>query len=143
MIGKDVPSEVSRQPVGYEETREGAMNRAMNVFTKDVLFSFGLESGLIEGKHTRTGYVLQCVGIIYDGKGIYEGMSSAYELPKELVQLVLKENLSVNQAYVRLSEENSPTFRVVQSLTKVGDSRKKFMMEAVRATIRTYLSTSD
>jgi len=52
-INLDVPSNVSEQPRSDEETRQGAINRALNSLNKSGAdFNFGLEGGvrIIEGK---------------------------------------------------------------------------------------------
>lgn len=54
IIGKKAPSEINEQPIGYEETKLGALNRAKNAVVRlqrednrkpDIVF--GIESGLL------------------------------------------------------------------------------------------------
>src|SRR5207247_1757153 len=85
--GALVPSGVDNQPKSLEETVRGAINRAKGAI-KDADYSFGLESGLIEVPYTKTGMMDLCVCAIYDGKNIHLGLSSAFELPKNVYSFV-------------------------------------------------------
>src|SRR3989344_517192 len=96
--GVDVDSGVSAQPKSFEETIQGAINRAKDSF-KDCDYSIGLESGLMNVPHSKSGYMDVCVCAIYDGKEFHIGLSSAWEFPKkEITASILNEGLDINQA---------------------------------------------
>jgi len=78
--GVSVPSGVSEQPMGLEETLLGAKHRAAAAFSQvaGASIGIGLESGLVivDGVH-----VDFCACAIYDGTHHYVGLSSGWALP--------------------------------------------------------------
>lgn len=98
VIGVDVPSRVSEQPKTLEETIRGAMNRAQAAFGQADL-SVGLESGLMEVPYSKTGVMDVCACALYDGKEFHLGLSSAWESPKQVTDMMLREGLDMNQAF--------------------------------------------
>jgi len=84
-----VNSGVSSTPLSLKETIQGAKNRAKNTF-KNCDFSIGIEAGFFESPGSDTGYHLTSYTAIYDGKRFYLGGSPILELPKKIVQEVLK-----------------------------------------------------
>ena len=107
VTGIDADSEVADQPKSMEETIQGAMNRATNVF-KDCDYSIGLESGLMKVPSTKTGYMDFTVCAIYDGKNHHLGLSSAFEYPIKVTQLVFNEGLDINQAFYKTGLTTNP-----------------------------------
>lgn len=89
--GIEVDSGVSDQPIGLDETIQGAMNRARNAFM-DVNLSVGIESGFLETPHSITGYLDLQWCAIYDGERITLGVSAGFEYPPAVVEEVLKGN---------------------------------------------------
>lgn len=100
IIGIEAQSEVPDQPKSMSKTIQGAMNRASNAWL-NCHYSFGLESGLMKVPHTKTGYMDFCACAIYDGKNHHLGLSSAFEYPLKVTQLVLSKGLDVNQAFYK------------------------------------------
>jgi len=98
VIGVEASSEVSDQPKTLDETLKGAMNRAKNSF-KDCDLSFGLESGIMPVPYTKTGYMDVCACAIFDGKEYFLGLSSAFEYPQKVIDLVLGEGLNISEAF--------------------------------------------
>ncbi len=96
VISVDVPTQISEQPHGIEETVTGAINRAKGAY-KDSDYSIGLESGLIHVPHTKSGQMDLCVCAIYDGKEIHIGLSSAFESPKKVMDLI-KSGMNMSDA---------------------------------------------
>ncbi len=94
--GVAVESGVSDQPKSLEETVIGAINRAKKTFS-DTDYSVGLESGLMEVPHTKTGLMDVCVCAIYDGKDIHLGLSSAFEPPKAVAKF-MNEGMNMSDA---------------------------------------------
>ena len=97
----DVNIEVFGQPKSLNETVEGAMNRAKNSFVNCDL-SIGIEAGLIQVPHTKSGFMDIQAACIYDGKNFHFGLSSAFEFPKKVMDLVLNSNLDASQAFHKL-----------------------------------------
>ena len=52
-------SEVAEQPLSLDETIQGAINRAKNSF-RDCDYSVGIESGLMQVPHSKSGYLEFC-----------------------------------------------------------------------------------
>jgi len=96
--GVNVDSGVSNQPKSLDETVQGAINRAKAAFV-NTDYSFGIESGLMAVPQTKCGIMDVCVCAIYDGKNIHLGLSSAFEPPKKIFDLMEK-GLDMTQACV-------------------------------------------
>ena len=95
--GVSVESGVGDQPKSLEETVNGAINRAKLAF-KECDYSFGIESGLMQVPHTKTGIMDLCVCAIYDGKNIHLGLSSAFEPPKVIYDLMHDKGMNMSDA---------------------------------------------
>ena len=63
----EVDSGVPDQPIGLDQTIEGAVNRAKKSYSQNCDLSVGIESGLLETPHTITGYVDLQWCAIFDG----------------------------------------------------------------------------
>lgn len=100
IVGVEANSNVSEQPKSLEETIQGAINRSVGVFSGCV-YSFGIESGLMEVPMTKTGYMDLCVCAIYDGKDYSLGLSCAFEHPIKVIQMINEESLDVNDAFYK------------------------------------------
>ncbi len=130
---------VSAQPKSFEETIKGAMNRAKNAF-KDCDYSIGLESGLMEVPHSKTGFLDVCVCAIYDGKEFNFGLSSAWEFPKkEMIDYIMRDGLDINDAMYKAgltdkkhigSEEGAISY-----FTKGRLDRKEYTKQALRTAL--------
>lgn len=107
IISVNVPSQVSEQPKSIGETVQGAKNRALAAFQGNDL-GFGLESGLIEVPGTKTGMMDCGVCAIYDGEDYAIGISSAFECPPKVMELVHAEDLDLNQAFFRAGLTKNP-----------------------------------
>lgn len=90
MKSKRVDSGVPDQPIGLEVTIQGAINRAINAFSKEFDLSVGIESGLLEVPHSITGYLDVQWCAIYDGEKITLGVSAGFEYPPLVIEEVLK-----------------------------------------------------
>lgn len=85
----EVDSGVPDQPIGLEQTIQGAINRAKEVYSFDCDLGVGIESGLLETPHTITGYVDLQWCAIYDGEKTTLGVSAGFEYPPAVVEEVL------------------------------------------------------
>lgn len=104
--GISVPSGVSDQPKSLDETVEGAINRAKSAF-KDADYSFGIESGLMNVPGTKSGIMDVCVCAIFDGQNIHLGLSSAFEPPKKVIDLI-NEGMDMSEACVKVGLTDNP-----------------------------------
>lgn len=95
-----VSSDVSDQPLSIEETIQGAKNRARKAFEvcPSCRYSFGIESGLFEANGTQTGFLESTICCIYDGINYHIGLSCGFEVPPQILQLVLEEKRDLGQA---------------------------------------------
>jgi inosine/xanthosine triphosphatase len=134
IIGIDTESKVSDQPKSIGETIQGAINRATNSFS-DCRYSFGLESGLMKVPHTKTGYMDFTACAIYDGTNHHLGLSSAFEYPTEVTQLVFNEGLDINQAFHKIGLTKDPKVGssegAIGILTKGRLLRKDYTKQAI------------
>ncbi|MGF7117966.1 inosine/xanthosine triphosphatase [Methanobacterium oryzae] len=90
VTGIDVESEVPDQPFGKEQTIQGAINRAKNVYSNDFDLSVGIESGLMKIPNSITGYIDLQWCAIFDGNKITLGVSAGFEYPPLVIEEVLK-----------------------------------------------------
>lgn len=134
VVSLGIKSEVSDQPMTLDETISGSINRAKNAF-QGCDYSFGIEDGLIKVPHTKTGYMNICACTIFDGKKFHTGLSSAFEYPIEVTNIVLKEKVEINEAVYRVGLTNNPkvgSFEgAVSILTKGKVSRTEYSKQAV------------
>lgn len=107
LIPMEVDSGVSEQPKSLEETIMGAKNRAKNAFA-DCDISFGLESGLMKVPHTKSSFMNVCVCAIFDGKDFHIGLSSAFEYPQKVIDMILKDNMDVSGAFLQSGLTDNP-----------------------------------
>ena len=101
VVGVDSGTGLFDHPKNIGESVEGAIARAKNSF-KDCEYSFGLEGGLIEVPHTKTGYMEVGACAIYDGKDIYLGLSPAFEWPIKVNEMIIKGEADASQAFYKL-----------------------------------------
>jgi inosine/xanthosine triphosphatase len=135
VLGIDVSSEISDQPVSLEETVNGAINRSKNAFVDSCNYAIGLESGLFEVPHTKSGYMDVCICSIYDGKEFYLGGSSLFEYPKKIVDLVFSKHYEIDQAAKEAGFTESSAIGKAQGmiglLTRGVVDRKEYSKQAV------------
>lgn len=86
----DVDSGVPDQPIGLQQTVDGAINRAKNAYSDSYDLSVGIESGFLKTPHSITGYLDLQWCAIYDGDRITLGVSAGFEYPPLVVEEVLK-----------------------------------------------------
>lgn len=131
----EVNSSVSQQPKSLDETVQGAINRARIVFT-GCEYSFGIESGLMSVPQTRTGHMDFCVCAIYDGSQLYLGLSSAFEFPSKVVQMVFELGIDVNEAFYRCgltkNRKVGSSDGAIGILTKGRVTRKDYTKQAIQ-----------
>lgn len=80
----NIESGVSNQPKGFDETFNGAYNRAKGAFEKvNSVFGVGIEAGMIKigEKHLDIH-----VCVVYDGLNYTVGTSQGFQIPSDLVQ---------------------------------------------------------
>jgi len=141
VVSIDTDSKVSEQPKTLEETMQGAINRAKAAFqnSKGVDFSFGVEAGLSKIPNTKTGYMNLTVCVIFDGKDIHVGLSSGFEYPIKVTELVFKEGLDINQAFHKVGLTKDPKIGsssgAIGFLTKNRLPRKEYVKESIRTAL--------
>ncbi|HEY4502382.1 MAG TPA: inosine/xanthosine triphosphatase [Candidatus Paceibacterota bacterium] len=134
----DVSSGVSDQPKTLEETIQGAMHRASSAF-RNCEYSIGLESGLMSVPKTKSGFMDVCVCAIFDGKEYHLGLSSAWEVPKQVMQHMLEEGLNMTQAAIKAGLSENENLGAAEGLvglmTKGRLTRKAYTQEALRTAL--------
>lgn len=138
VLSFETVSGVSNQPKSLEETVQGAINRAKSVFT-DCDYSFGIESGLMAVPKTKTGYMDVCVCAIYDGKECHLGLSSAWEVPREVTRYMMEDGLDMNDAALKAGLTENANVGAAEGLvgivTKGRLNRKEYTKEAIRTAL--------
>ena len=119
-VGVPVESGVNAQPIGLNEIIQGAMNRARSAFEYSVCdLAFGLESGIFPAPHTKSDYFDTCACAIYDGMGFHIGLSSCFEYPKKMIEMVLGEGKEITEAALALGFSHDEKFRESQGMVGV------------------------
>lgn len=88
VVAVDVPVETFGHPKSLAETVAGAEDRARAAFA-GADYSVGIEGGLMAVPRSKTGYMEVTACVIYDGQNFHLGLSSAYEWPKKVNELIL------------------------------------------------------
>ena len=131
----DVTSGVSEQPKSLEETIEGAMNRAKKAVGY-CDYSFGLESGLMEVPFTKTGSMEFCSCVIYNGKNYALGLSSAFEFPIKVTQMIHDQGIDANEAFYKCGLTENPKMGssegAIGMLTNGKVTRKDYTKQAIQ-----------
>lgn len=102
--GFDVPSGVAAQPMGDEETLQGALNRAKAAYDAFVSeyssrpdFAVGLEGGV---KKSMLSDDLECFAwiAVYDGTTYGRASTATFQLPQVISDLILKQGMELGAA---------------------------------------------
>lgn len=101
VAGVDVNIELFGHPKNLQETIDGAIARAKQAFV-DCEYSFGLESGLMEVPHSKSGFMEVGACAVYDGKHICIGLSPAFEWPIEVTKYILDGKGDASKAFKEL-----------------------------------------
>ncbi|HEX6976853.1 MAG TPA: inosine/xanthosine triphosphatase [Patescibacteria group bacterium] len=139
IVGFEVESGITDQPLNEEVTIQGASNRAKNALTKakNKDFSVGLEGGLQE--IADKGYFLVCVAAIYDFDGhLSIGIGGKLQLPKEVSERIKKGEQfgEVIREYESKHKGDKNVMPLVQALI----SRKTAFEEAIQNAYLSYLN---
>lgn len=134
-------SDVSEQPLSLSETIQGAKNRARNAFNSCAhsVYSFGIESGLMETPDTSTGFLHVCACAIYDGTNYCIGLSTGFEVPPQILELILDKKMCLSKACLHSGISNNAkigsTEGLIGVLTKGKIDRKEYSKQCVLAAI--------
>lgn len=141
VISLSASSDVSSQPITLQETIQGAKNRAKNAFNQltSCSYSFGIESGLMEASETATGFLHVSVCCIYDGQSFFTGLSTGFELPPQILQLILEKKMDLSQACLQsgisTNTKIGSTEGIIGILTKGKIDRKEYSKQCVFAAV--------
>lgn len=132
----NVPSGISPQPMSLEETIQGAKNRAKNAFgSSSPHLAFGIESGLCQAPGTKSGYLEACVCCIYNGTHYHTGLSCGFEVPPQLLTLILEHKMELAQACFHSGVSSNPNLGAAEGLigllTKGRITRKEYTKQAI------------
>ena len=100
VVAVSTTSDVSEQPLSLEETILGAKNRAKKAFeaSQPCQYGIGIEGGIFASPGTQTGFMTINVCSIFDGTHHYIGFTSAYEVPPQILQLMLDQKMDLSEA---------------------------------------------
>jgi len=99
--GIDIVIDLFGHPKNMHDIVEGARDRAKKAYV-DCLFSFGLESGLIEVPLSNSGYMEISAAAIFDGTDFHVGLSPAFEWPPKVTEIILKGEMDASKAFKEL-----------------------------------------
>ncbi len=132
-----VSSGVSEQPKSFIETIKGAKNRAKKAYN-DCHYSFGIESGLIKVPESNSGYMDFCACAVFNGKEIYLGFSSFWEVPKRILRYLM-EGINMSDASIEAGitskKEIGSKEGLIGILSEGKIDRKEYTKEAIRAAL--------
>ena len=93
---------VGPQPIGYDQTLNGSLNRALEIkkIYPDSDFYVGVEAGLVE--HMDRYFALQVSTVISQSGKISYGISPAFEVPAEIaLQVIEGEVVELEDAVIK------------------------------------------
>lgn len=97
--------------------------------------SVGLESGLMIVPYTKSGFMDICACAIFDGKEFYLGLSSAFEYPQKVIDLVNNEGLNISEAFFKSGLTQNSNIGSAEGaigyLTKGRLPRKEYTKQAI------------
>jgi len=133
VLGVNVSSEVSEQPLSRYETLCGARNRAAGAYKDGAYFGVGIESGISE---TYLGYINFTTAIIYDGERYHIGQSTGFPVPPKMIVKIIEEGMDMDQAAYACGFVDVPNIGKVDGgflgvLTKGRISRKTYSKQAL------------
>lgn len=134
IIACETESGVSKQPLSFEETVRGAMNRARSIHQQNS-YAIGLESGLIDVPLCSRKMDL-CVCSIYDGKKYAYGISSGFELPTAINNYLTTGKFDLNDASfgigITSNEKVGSSEGLIGILTRNRVTRKDYTKQALQ-----------
>lgn len=141
-------SEVGDQPLSLQETIQGAKNRARKAFemSKGCSYGLGIESGLMQTFEASGSYLHTCACAIYDGKNYSTGLSTGFEIPPPILDLVLKRKCNLSQAClesgITTNTKIGSAEGLVGILTQGRVDRKEYSKECVRMALVKIMHTN-
>jgi inosine/xanthosine triphosphatase len=127
--GVKTESGVSEQPVGLEETIQGAKNRASSAWktVEEASIGVGLESGLVVVNGSTFDF---CACVIFDGSSQrhFTGVSPMFPLPPRAVATLAEKGY--NQSFIDLGVEADPTGKGVLGQMPDGILSRPLQMKA-------------
>ena len=134
VFGVDVKVEEFGHPKNIEETVIGAINRAKQAYENND-YGFGIEGGLINVPHTKSGHMELAACAIFDGKQVHIGLSSACEWPTKVIDAILNKGMDGSQAMKAVGltahEKFGEKEGLVGILTKGRTNRTEWNKQAV------------
>mgnify|MGYP003425223759 FL=1 len=134
VAGIEVDSNINDQPITMEETIQGAINRAKNAY-QDCDFSVGIEGGLMEVPHSKSGYMQFEACVLFDGSDCYLGLTGLFAIPTHIIETIKKEGINLSHAFLKHGHTDSEYIGhdqgVIGIFTKGKINRKEFTKQAV------------
>ncbi len=101
VLGVPIELEEFGHPKSLSQVVEGAVDRAKRSFG-ECQYSFGLEGGLMQVPHTKSGFMEVNACALFDGKQVCLGLGPACEWPLAMTELVLSGKADGSQAFKQL-----------------------------------------
>jgi non-canonical (house-cleaning) NTP pyrophosphatase len=160
--GIHIPSGVSEQPWGMEETVQGALNRAVGAYdTPETDLGIGIESGTM---NTPLGWLNFTAAVICESStasqiephrrinelwerapanGVHFGHSTGFPLPPRITQYIIENKVDLDEAVYRCGFSDVPNIGKVQGgflglLTRGRISRKLYSQQALQMALISY-----
>jgi non-canonical (house-cleaning) NTP pyrophosphatase len=116
IVGANIPSQVSNQPRSWEETVNGALNRAVGAYQDGADLGVGIESGLVNAP---LGWMNFSAAVVCESdaaagveprkrvtalwertweNGIHYGHSTSFPLPHNVIEKMLFEKMELDEA---------------------------------------------
>lgn len=139
VLGVEVNSEITDQPLDEVTTIQGSMNRSANALKNntDASFSIGMEGGL--DLVSKRGYFLICAATITDKDGhVAIGVSSKLQLPREVSDAIMGGD-QFGEVIRQYTEDHKGDLNIKLVLDEL-ISRKVSFTEAIRNAYLAYLN---
>ncbi|MFW6231128.1 MAG: DUF84 family protein [Nanoarchaeota archaeon] len=137
VIPTEVESGVSEQPIGFDEISKGAKRRAKEAYESvrgDI--GIGIEDGIAEMPHARTGYMNFCCCAIYDGHEYVIGMSGGYEYPRDVIKDILHRKMDVTESFYARGLTGNPHLGKAEGAVGVMSKGRENRVDGTKAALR-------
>jgi non-canonical (house-cleaning) NTP pyrophosphatase len=90
----------------------------------------------MEAPETATGFLHVCAGCIFDGTHYYVGLSNGFEIPPQILELILEKKMDLMQAClhsgISSNHKLGSTEGLIGILTKGKIDRKEYSKQCLR-----------
>jgi inosine/xanthosine triphosphatase len=131
VVGYKVKSLISDQPQGFEETSEGALNRATEALyqAKDSKIGVGIENGLFNIPGINEWFDMPIICVLTDDSKKYFSVGAGYSIPSWMIERIFSDHTELGFIIQELDKdaEKDP----INYFTKGALKREEILTQAI------------